>query len=99
MIIFPILILLSFVLYIYYKVMITRAKDSLTQVYLNSKAKIFLGGFIFFWGINQYLFYQTKLSLIIGIVFLILGAYQAQTGWKATKHYRNEYRKQETSTT
>lgn len=97
MIIFPILILLSFVLYIYYKVMVTRTKDSLTQVYLNSKSKIFLGGFIFFWGINQYMFYETRLSLFIGIVFVLLGAYQARTGWKATQHYKGEYQKQQTT--
>ncbi|TGB04068.1 YtpI family protein [Halobacillus salinus] len=97
MILFPILILLCLVLYIYYKVMVTRTKESLTQVYLNSKSKIFLGGFIFFWGINQYLFYETKLSLLIGIVFVLLGAFQARTGWKATKHYRNEFQKHQTT--
>ncbi|MGV2622346.1 YtpI family protein [Halobacillus sp. ACCC02827] len=98
MIIFPILILVSFVLYLYYKVMIFRTKDPLTQEYLNSRSRVFLGSFIFFFGINQYVFYQTKLSLFIGIVFLLLGIFQARLGWKASKHYQAEYRKHETPT-
>ncbi|MCA1021895.1 hypothetical protein GLW04_09060 [Halobacillus litoralis] len=95
MIIFPILILVSLVLYIYYKVMVIRARDPLTQEYLNSRSKIFLGGFVFFFAINQYVFYQTRLSLFVGLVFLILGAAQARLGWKASRHYQQEYKKQE----
>ncbi|MGP4062573.1 YtpI family protein [Halobacillus sp. H74] len=97
MIIFPILILVSLLLYIYYKVMIIRSKDSLTQQYLNSKSKIFLGSFIFFFGINQYVFYQTKISLFIGILFIIIGISQSRLGWKASKHYQAEYQKQQAS--
>ncbi|MGP4075712.1 YtpI family protein [Halobacillus sp. K22] len=98
MIIFPVLILVSLVLYIYYKVMIVRTKDPLTQDYLNSKSKMFLGSFIFFFGINQYMFYETRLSLFIGILFLALGLFQTKEGWKATKHYRNEFQKHQAST-
>ncbi|WP_226583709.1 YtpI family protein [Halobacillus litoralis] len=98
MIIFPILILVSLVLYIYYKVMVVRADDPLTQEYLNSKSKIFLGSFVFFFAINQYVFYQTQLSLFIGIVFLVLGIFQVRLGWKASRHYQAEYRKHETRT-
>ncbi|KHE67465.1 YtpI family protein [Halobacillus sp. BBL2006] len=96
MIIFPILIVISFVLYLYYKVMIVRTRDPLTQEYLNSKSKLFLGSFVLFFGINQYMFYQTRLSLFIGIVFIALGIFQAQSGWKASKHYRKEYQKHQT---
>ncbi|MCA0969823.1 YtpI family protein [Halobacillus litoralis] len=97
MLIFAFLILLSFVLYIYYKVMITRTNDPLVQDFTNSKAKICLGAFIFFWGINQYLFYQTQLSLFIGLAFILLGGYQAITGWKAMNHYKGEYQKHRTT--
>ncbi len=98
MIIFPVLILVSLVLYIYYKVMIFRSNDPLTQEYLNSKSKIFLGSFILFFGINQYVFYQTKLSLFVGIVFVLIGVFQAQLGWKASRHYQAEYQKHQTRT-
>ncbi len=93
LVIFPIIILISFVLYLYYKVMVWKTKDPLEQEYLNSRSKIFMGVFIFFFGINQYLFYETRLSLFIGILFLILGVLQFRYGIKATNHYRNEYQK------
>ncbi|MFG6119075.1 MULTISPECIES: YtpI family protein [Thalassobacillus] len=95
MLIFSTLILVSLVLYIYYKVNITRTRDRLTQLYFNGKARICLGSFVFFFGINQYLFYGTKLSLYIGIVFLILGGMQMYTGFKSSRHYKKEYQKQE----
>lgn len=98
MIIFPVLILVSLVLYIYYKVMVIRSRDPLTQEYLNSKSKLFLGSFIFFFGINQYVFYQTKLSLFVGVVFVLIGVFQAHSGWKASQHYQAEYQKHRTST-
>lgn len=93
MILFAILIMISIVLYIYYKVSILRTKDPLTQVYFNAKARICLGSFIFFFGINQYLLYGTKISLFIGILFLALAILQINRGLKEAKHYRNEWKR------
>lgn len=93
MVVFTILAVISVVLYIYYKVSILKTKDPLTQVYFNSKSKIFLGSFIFSFGVNQYLIYGTKLSLLIGIAFVVLGSLQMIRGFKETKHYRNEWKK------
>ncbi|WP_284139828.1 MULTISPECIES: YtpI family protein [unclassified Virgibacillus] len=92
-IIFPIIIVISLVLYVYYKVAILKTKDGLNQAYFNAKSRICLGSFIFFFGINQYIFYGTKFSLFIGIVFLILGGLQLYTGWQETKHYRKEWQR------
>lgn len=93
MVIFPIIIVISLVLYVYYKVAILKSKEHLTQAYFNAKSRICLGSFIFFFGVNQYLFYQTRLSLFIGIVFLILGWLQLSTGFKEVKHYRKEWKR------
>lgn len=93
MIIFPILIIFSVVLYIYYKVAILRSDDGLTREYLNAKSRICLGLFISSFAVNQYLFYQTKLSLLIGIVFLILGFLQINLGIKEVRHYKNEWKR------
>ncbi|QDP40853.1 YtpI family protein [Radiobacillus deserti] len=90
MIIFPIIIVLSFVLYIYYKVAIIRTNEPLFQHYYQSKSKICLGSFVFFFGINQYLFYQTRFSLLIGILFLFIGGLQAWDGIKRTRFYRDQ---------
>lgn len=92
-IIFPLIIVLSIVLYIYYKVAILKTKDNLKKSYFNAKSRICLGSLVFFYGINQYIFYETKLSLFIGIVFVILGFMQLNLGVKETKHYRSEWRR------
>lgn len=93
MLIFALFIAVSIVMYIYYKVIILRMKDELTQKYTNAKSRIFLGSFILFFGINQYIAYQSKVILFISIVFVILGVIQMVHGFKAAKHYRNEWRR------
>ncbi|SDJ65738.1 YtpI family protein [Salimicrobium halophilum] len=94
MLLFISLVIVSIVLYIYNKVMITRSEHPITQRYYNSTAKIFLGIFIGSFGVSQYLFYETRLSLFIGILFLILAVMQINHGWKASRHYKEEYLKQ-----
>ncbi|GGJ96807.1 hypothetical protein GCM10007063_19060 [Lentibacillus kapialis] len=93
MIIFPIIIVLSLVFWVYYKVAIIKSNDELTQAYFNAKSRICLGSFIFFFAINQYLFYQTQLSLFIGIVFLVFGSANLYVGLKEAKHYRQEWKR------
>lgn len=93
MLIFAFIIIISIVMYIYYKVTILRTKDELVQKYTNAKARIFLGSFIFSFGINQYIAYQTKFILLISLVFVVLGTIQMISGYKEAKHYRNEYRR------
>lgn len=91
MVIFPILIIVSFVMYVYYKVMILRDRDPLKQEIKNAKARIALGVFIGVFGVNQYLFYETTLALIIAIVFLFFGILQGYNGYKRFAHYRAEF--------
>lgn len=91
--IFPILIVISIVLYVYYKVAILKNKDKLTQAYFNAKSRICLGSFVFFFGINQYIYYLTRISLFVGIVFILLGALQMYVGLKEVKHYRSEWKR------
>ena len=90
-----ILIMISIVLYIYYKVSILKTKDQLSQVYFNAKARICLGSFIFFFAINQYLLYGTKISLFIGFIFLFFGIIQMNRGFKEAKHHRKEWKRLE----
>ncbi|ALX48355.1 YtpI family protein [Lentibacillus amyloliquefaciens] len=93
MIIFPIIIVISLVFWVYYKVAILKTDDGLTQAYFNAKSRICLGSFIFFFGINQYIFYETRISLFIGIIFLVLGGLHLYSGIKEAKHYRREWRR------
>lgn len=93
MLIFAIIIVISIVFYIYYKVAILKTKDELSQVYFNAKARFFLGSFIFSFGVNQYIAYQTKFILFISIVFILLGSLQMIYGFKEARHYRNEWKR------
>ncbi|RYG74902.1 hypothetical protein EU245_01605 [Lentibacillus lipolyticus] len=93
MILFPIIIVLSAVFWVYYKVAILKSDDGLTQAYFNAKSRVCLGSLILFFGINQYMFYETRLSLFVGIIFLFFGGLHLYVGMKETKHYRNEYKR------
>lgn len=93
MVIFPIIVVISAVLYIYYKVAILKSKDGLTQAYFNAKARICLGTFMLFFGVNAYVNFQDRLSLFVAIVFFIFGIMQIGTGYKRAKHYRKEWQR------
>ncbi|HLR75131.1 MAG TPA: YtpI family protein [Virgibacillus sp.] len=93
MLIFALIIVISVVLYIYYKVAILKSTDRLTQEYFNAKSRLCLGSFIIAFGINQYILYQTRLTLFIGIIFIILGGLQLNVGFKEARHYRKEWRR------
>lgn len=93
MFIFPVIIILSVVFYIYYKVSILRTKDGLTQHYMNAKSRICLGVFLIAMAITQYVALQTKIALFICLVFFVLGILQAVYGFNAARHYRSEWKR------
>ncbi|RCW66305.1 YtpI family protein [Saliterribacillus persicus] len=93
MIIFPLTIIITAIMYLYYKVMILRTKDPLLQEIQNAKARIALGLFMIFFGVNQYLFYETTLALYIALIFLLFGILQGYGGSKRWKHYKGELSK------
>ncbi|HLS06773.1 MAG TPA: YtpI family protein [Bacillota bacterium] len=93
MLIFALIIVISVVLYIYFKVAILRSHDRLTQEYYQAKSRICLGSFIVAFGINQYLLYETRLTLFIGIAFLLLGFIQLHVGIRDARFFRKEYRR------
>lgn len=93
MFIFSVLIIVSLVFYVYYKVAILKDRDPVTQLYFNAMSRVCLGSFLLFFAINQYLLYGTRLSLFIGIIFIVLGSMQVTRGIKEAKHYKKEYRR------
>ncbi|WP_066194912.1 YtpI family protein [Gracilibacillus timonensis] len=97
MIVFPIVIILSIIIYVYYKFSLLRESDPLIQEIKNAKARIVLGIFMSMFGINQYLFYQTQIALFITIIFLFFGIVQGYGGIKRYLHYKKELRKRNDS--
>lgn len=88
--IFVTIVVVSFILYFYFKVRILTKKEPVYMHYTNAKARMCLGVFITTFGMNQYYIYQTKLALFICIIFIVLGIAQFVYGFKLWKHYRNE---------
>ncbi|WP_040979765.1 YtpI family protein [Oceanobacillus jeddahense] len=93
MVIFPIIIIVSAVFYIYYKVAILKEKNTLTQKYFNGRARSCLGAFLIAFAINQYTLYLTQLSLFIGLAIFALGLMQLIRGFKEARHYQKEWRR------
>ncbi|MFC4388229.1 YtpI family protein [Gracilibacillus marinus] len=96
--IFPIIIIASIIMYVYFKVMIIRSNDPLIQEITNAKARMSLGIFMIAFGVNQYVYYQTQIALFVTIAFLLIGFIQLIAGWKRYKHYTNEQKKRKTAT-
>lgn len=79
------LIMLSIVFYVFYKVKFFRTKDGLQKGFYSSKSSITLGLFVFLFGLNQLLLFDTTTSKIVGIIFLLIGTLSFFQGIKAYK--------------
>lgn len=87
MLIFIFLIILSIVFYFYYKTKQFRATLPIRKKWYASTASMFLGSFIFFFGINQLTIFQTTVTYIISGVFIVLGLALMIFNFKAARHY------------
>lgn len=82
-----ILIIFSFSFYIFYKIKYVRSKFPAEKKWISSKSSIALGAFVAFFGLNQLFIHSTKVSIVIGIIFLVLGLFNVYGGIKAYKFY------------
>jgi Ca2+/Na+ antiporter len=79
-------IVLSFTVYIFYKIKQVRSKRPMEKKWLSSKANIALGLFVALFGINQLFIYGTALSYFVAAVFLLFGIGSAWAGFKMYKY-------------
>jgi|SRR5699024_1081503 len=93
MFILPVIVFVSIIFYIYYKVAILKTSEIIMQLYYNARARMALGSFILSAGPTLYVLYQSKLSLFIAIVFVLLGILQVIRGFNESRHYQKEYRR------
>lgn len=93
MFILPVIVVVSVIFYIYYKVEILKTKEEVLQFYYNARSRMALGTFVLTVGITLYIFYQSTLSLVIAIIFGILGVMQVVRGFNESRHYQKEYRR------
>jgi YtpI-like protein len=82
-----VLIVISLAFYAYFKVKAIRSKNPLIKQWISAKSSISLGLFVAFFGANQLYLYRSSLSLLVGIVFLVIGLGSSWAGYRAYKHY------------
>lgn len=81
------LIVLSFVFYIFYKIKYVRSKRPAERKWLSAKSSIALGLFVALFGINQLFLFQTTVTYIVGAIFIVIGSLSIWGGIKAYKFY------------
>ncbi|PLR68401.1 MULTISPECIES: YtpI family protein [Bacillaceae] len=85
--VFVILIIFAFSFYLFYKVKYYRTRKPMEKQWLSAKSSIALGIFVFFFGLNQLFLFNSTVSLVVGIIFMIVGIASSWAGYKAYKHY------------
>jgi fumarate reductase subunit C len=82
-----ILIILSLSFYVYFKVTYFRVKDAMHRKWISAKSSIALGTFIVSFAINQMIAEPTQITLIVGVIFLLLGSGSIWAGIRAYNYY------------
>lgn len=86
----PILVIifvLAFAFYIFYKAKYFRTKLPAEKKWISAKSNIALGIFVGFFGINQVFLNLSTVGIIVGIVFILLGAFNVWGGIKSYKFF------------
>jgi hypothetical protein len=85
--IFIILIILSFALYVFYKVREVRAKEPFYKQWTGTKAKMALGAFLASFGLNELTAVEGRVQLWVALIFLVYGIVLLLMNWKMYKHF------------
>lgn len=83
------LIIASAVFYFYFKTRQFRTSQvfPIRKKMFSSKAGMFLGLLLVFFGINQLMLFGGVTTYVISGVFIVLGGYVSIFNWKADKYY------------
>lgn len=84
---FTILIIIFVVAFIYFKIKQWRAKSQLEAKWQQTRGNMALGAFLLSFGLNSLYFPRSKVEIVIGIIFALLGAANVYFGYQAYKHY------------
>lgn len=82
-----ILITIALSFYVYFKVKYVRSKKPAERKWISSKSTVALGIFIGLYGLNQFFLDGNKVTYIVGGIFVLLGAFNIFSGFKAYKYY------------
>ncbi|PTL39850.1 YtpI family protein [Alkalicoccus saliphilus] len=88
MVIFPVFLVASLVLFVYFKVLQLRTKGPGERELYSAKATIALSIFIITFGVNSYINLQTTTAAVVGLIFLVLGGVNLYFGIKRHQHFK-----------
>ncbi|RSK28146.1 hypothetical protein EJF36_15355 [Bacillus sp. HMF5848] len=80
-------IVLSFVMYLFYKTKQFRTQKPMERKWISGKASIALGVFVLVFGLNTFFIYQSGVSYFIGSMFILIGGLSAVNGYKVYKYF------------
>ncbi|MET7019285.1 YtpI family protein [Bacillus mycoides] len=85
--VFVFCIIISFVLYLFYKTKFFRTNRPMEKGWLSGKSAISLGLFVLFFGINQFFLELSTARIIVGVLFILLGSASTFNGFRQYKHF------------
>jgi len=84
---FVVLIVLSFVLYFYFKTKQFRSDLPIAKKWYANRALVALGSLLLFFGINQITLFPTTLTYVISGLLIIIGLATMVHYFRVAKHY------------
>ncbi|WP_017726592.1 YtpI family protein [Halalkalibacterium ligniniphilum] len=88
---FTIFVVISAVLFIFFKVRVWRTPESLLKQIHQTKANMALGVFLIAFGLNLLITPRSTIDIVVGSVFSLLGAANAFFGFRAYQHYAPQF--------
>lgn len=85
--ILAVLIIISLMFYLFYKVKSIRSHLPMEKKWISGKSSISLGAFVAFFGINQLFLFPSTITYIVAAVFILIGAFSVVGGYKMYKFY------------
>ncbi|HSO57119.1 MAG TPA: YtpI family protein [Paenisporosarcina sp.] len=84
---FVVLIVLSFVLYFYFKTKQFRSELPIAKKWYANRSLVALGSLLLFFGINQITLFPTTLTYVISGLLIIIGLATMVHYFRVAKHY------------
>ncbi len=82
-----VLIVVSLVFYLFFKIKSVRTQLPMEKKWISGKSSIALGAFVAFFGINQLFLFQSIVTYIVAAVFILIGGTSLIGGYKMYKFY------------
>ncbi|MEH7458828.1 YtpI family protein [Bacillus sp. JJ1127] len=80
-------IIVSFMLYLFYKTKYFRTNRTMEKGWLAGKSAMALGLFVALFGANQFFLELSTVRIIVGVLFLLFGGASIFNGFRQYKHF------------